>query len=206
MSAPKLALLVAISLFVMASLQSAQTTPGSSSPNPAAQQQQQQQPGNREVLHHGPTDMERITRDARRELVMLPYYSVFDNLAFQVNNDGTLVLLGQVVRPTLKSDAEARVRRIEGVETVDNRIEVLPNSPNDDRLRQALFRSIYGHSALNRYAIQAVPPIHIIVRNGQVTLEGVVATEMDKNIANIQANSVPGVFKVTNNLRVEASS
>jgi hyperosmotically inducible protein len=157
----------------------------------------------RKVLTRGKNDIERITREVRHELVMLPYYSVFDNLAYEVKSDGTVVLVGEVVRPTLKKDAEARVRKIEGVETVDNRIEVLPTSINDDRLRRASYRAIYGHSALNKYAMGAVPPIHIIVNNGRLTLEGVVLNEMDKNIAGIQANSVPGVFKVTNNLRVE---
>ena len=143
-----------------------------------------------------------IEREVRHELVMLPYYGVFDNLAFQV--EGSMVtLMGQVTRPTLKSSAENVVEDIEGVEKVVNNIEVLPLSPNDDQIRLATYRAIYGHSALNRYALQAVPPIHIIVKNGNVTLEGVVATEMDKNIANIQARSVPGVFSVTNNLRVE---
>jgi hyperosmotically inducible protein len=111
--------------------------------------------------------------------------------------------MGQVTRPTLKSSAENVVKDIEGVQKVVNNIEVLPVSPNDDRLRLALYRTIYGHTALNRYALNAVPPIHIIVKNGNVTLEGVVANEMDKNVANVQANSVPGVFSVTNNLRVE---
>jgi hyperosmotically inducible protein len=133
---------------------------------------------------------------------MLPYYGVFDNLAYRV--DGyNVTLMGQVTRPTLKSSAENVVKDIEGVQKVVNNIEVLPVSPNDDRLRLALYRSIYGHTALNRYALNAVPPIHIIVKNGNVTLEGVVANEMDRNIANVQANGVSGVFSVTNNLRVE---
>jgi len=145
---------------------------------------------------------ERLEREVRHELVMLPYYSVFDNLAFKV--DGNRVeLLGQVSRPTLKADAERVVKRIEGVESVNNNIEVLPTSPNDDRIRRAVYRAIYGNSALQLYSVRSVPPIHIIVKNGRVTLEGVVAKEMDKNIANIQANSVSGVFSVTNNLRVE---
>jgi hyperosmotically inducible protein len=147
----------------------------------------------------------KLEKEIRHELVMLPYYNVFDWLTFKV--DGSKVtLMGQVVRPTLKSDAERVVKNIEGVESVDNRIEVLPVSPNDDRLRIALFRAIYGHPTLQRYAIQSVPPIHIIVKNGQVTLEGVVASKADKDIAGIQANSVPGVFSVTNNLRVEGES
>jgi len=108
-----------------------------------------------------------------------------------------------VTRPTLKSDAENVVKKIEGVEKVKNEIEVLPLSPADDRIRRAEYRAIYGDTVLNRYALQAVPPIHIIVRNGNVTLAGVVATEADKNVAGIRANGVSGVFGVTNNLRVE---
>lgn len=145
---------------------------------------------------------ESLKREVRHELVMLPYYGVFDNLAFRVNGS-EVELMGQVTRPTLKSDAEQVVKRIEGVERVINNIEVLPLSPDDDRIRLAAYRAIYGNPTLNRYALQAVPPIHIIVKNGNLTLEGVVANEADKNIAGLQANSVPGVFKVTNNLRVE---
>src|SRR5690242_20450805 len=145
---------------------------------------------------------DRIAREVRHELVMLPYYGVFDNLAFKV--DGyTVTLLGQVARPTLKSDAENVVKRIEGVEHVKNEIEVLPVSPNDDRIRRAVFRAIYSDPTMDRYAIQAIPPIHIIVKNGNVSLEGVVSTEADKNIAGIRANGVSGVFSVTNNLHVE---
>jgi hyperosmotically inducible protein len=149
-----------------------------------------------------PEGYERFLREVRHELVMLPYYGVFDNLAFKT--DGyNVTLMGQVTRPTLKSSAENVVKNVEGVEKVTNNIEVLPTSPNDDRLRIALYRTIYGHTALNRYAMQAVPPIHIIVKNGNVALEGVVLNQMDKQIAETQAKSVPGVFSVTNNLVVE---
>jgi hyperosmotically inducible protein len=144
----------------------------------------------------------RIIKEAHHELVMLPYYSVFDNLAYKVE-DGTVTLLGQVVRPSLKSDAENAVKKIEGVDKVVNNIEVLPVSPMDDRIRHAEFRKIYSYPTLSKYAWGAVPPIHIIVANGHVTLEGVVDSDSDKNVAGIQANSVPGVFSVTNNLRVE---
>jgi len=145
---------------------------------------------------------ERIVREVRHELVMLPYYGVFDNLAFRV--DGyNVTLLGQVTRPTLKSDAENVIKKIEGVEHVKNEIDVLPPSPNDDRIRRTVFRAIYSDPTMDRYAIQAVPPIHIIVKNGNVALEGVVATESDKNIAGIRANTVSGVFSVANNLHVE---
>jgi len=132
---------------------------------------------------------------------MLPYFGVFDNIAFKV--DGyTVTLLGQVVKPVLKSDAENAVKHIEGVEKVDNQIEVLPPSPMDDRLRLRLFRAIYQYPSLQKYALGVQKPIRIIVKNGRVTLEGVVDNETDKNLANIRANSVSGVFGVTNNLQV----
>jgi hyperosmotically inducible protein len=151
----------------------------------------------------GASAQDRITREVRHELVMLPYYGVFDNLVYRV--DGSRVtLMGQVTRPTLKSDAGTVVKGIEGVERVDNQIQVLPLSPMDDGLRMAEYRAIYGHPGLDRYAMQAVPPIHIIVDSGKVTLEGVVATQSDKDTAGIRANTVSGVFSVTNNLRVES--
>jgi hyperosmotically inducible protein len=148
----------------------------------------------------------RLIREVRHELNLLPYYGVFDNLAFKVEPGGKVTLLGQARKPTLKSDAERAVKNVEGVDVVDNQIEVLPLSPNDDRLRMRVYRTIYRTPTLERYAIQAVPPIHIIVKNGNVTLEGVVASQMDKNLANIKAHGVSGVFKVTNNLRVESTS
>lgn len=145
---------------------------------------------------------QRLQREVRHQLVMLPYYGLFDNLAFRLDG-GTVTLLGQVTRPTLKSDAQRAVKGIEGVEKVVNKIEVLPLSANDDRIRLAVYHAVYGQSTLNRYALQAVPPIHIIVKNGNVTLVGVVASEADKNIAGIQANGVSGVFSVKNDLTVE---
>ena len=147
---------------------------------------------------------ERITREVRHELLMLPYFGVFDNIAYKV--DGyNVTLLGQVSRPSLKSDAENVVKRIEGVEHVDNQIEVLPTSPMDDRLRLRLYRAIYGYPALQKYALGVQKPIRIIVKNGNVTLEGVVDSEADKNIANIRAHGVSGSFSVTNNLQVVKS-
>jgi len=150
-----------------------------------------------------PRSMERINEEVRHQLVMLPYYGVFDNLAYKVSPDGTVTLLGQVTRPTLKSDADRSVKRIEGVERVDNQIEVLPTSSMDDQTRRAVYRAIYGNEVLNQYALRAVPPIHIIVKNGHVTLEGVVSRQMDKQIAETQAKSVPNVFSVTDNLQIE---
>jgi len=143
-----------------------------------------------------------IKREVRHELVMLPWYSVFDNLAYSVNGY-RVTLVGQVVRPSLRSDAEDAVKKIEGVESVDNQIEVLPTSINDDQIRRAEFRAIYSQASLQRYAEDAVPPIHIIVNNGHVNLEGVVATQADKDVANVQANTVPGVFSVTNNVMID---
>jgi hyperosmotically inducible protein len=150
-----------------------------------------------------PKSVDRIVKEVRHELVMLPYYGVFDNLSYKVDPDGTVTLFGQVARPTLKSDSENVVKRIEGVEKVVNNIEVLPTSMNDDQIRRATYRAIYGNEVLSQYQMRAVPPIHIIVKNGNVTLEGVVARQMDKQIAGMQANGVSGVFSVTNNLVAE---
>jgi hyperosmotically inducible protein len=148
-----------------------------------------------------PRAQERIQKEVRHELLMLPYFGVFDNIAYKV--DGyNVTLLGQVVRPSLKSDAENAVKHIEGVEHLDNQIEVLPPSPMDDRLRLQLFHAIYGYPALQRYALGVQKPIRIIIKNGHVTLEGVVDSEGDKNIAGLRANGVSGTFSVTNNLQV----
>ena len=146
----------------------------------------------------------KILDEIRKELLTLPWYDVFDWLEAELRGDGTVVLRGETVRPTLKKDAEARVQKVEGVQKVINEIEVLPLSPNDDQLRIALYRAIYKFdSPLFRYATQAVPPIHIIVKNGRVTLKGVIATEMDSQLAYTAARAVPGAFEVTNQLRVE---
>ena len=143
-----------------------------------------------------------IIRNVRHELVMLSN-GVFDDLAFKVEGN-TVTLLGAVTRPTLKSDAEAVVKRVPGVEQVINQIEVLPLSPTDDRLRVAAYRAIYGDPALStRYGYRALPPTHIIVKNGNITLRGVVANEADKNLVYMRANSVKRAFSVANELDVE---
>ena len=147
---------------------------------------------------------ERITREVRHELLMLPYFGVFDYIAYKVDGD-TVTLLGQVVRPSLKSDAGNVVKRIEGVEKVDNQIEVLPPSPMDDRLRTRLFRAIYQYPPLQKYELGVQKPIRIIVKNGRANLEGVVDNESDKNLVGIRANGVSGLFSVTNNLQVVPS-
>lgn len=144
---------------------------------------------------------ERIQKEVRHQILLLPYLSVFDNIEYQVNGYD-VTLLGQVTQPVVKSDAGRAVKSIEGVEKVANQIEVLPPSPLDDRLRVALFRSIYGFPSLQRYALPVIKPIRIIVKNGHVTLEGVVDSEADKNTAGIRANTVPNIFEVKNNLRV----
>jgi len=144
---------------------------------------------------------ERIIKEVRHELLMLPYFGVFDYIAFKVDGS-TVTLLGQVVRPSLKSDSESAIKHIEGVDKVDNQIQVLPPSPTDNSLRMRLYREIYGYSALEKYALGVQKPIRIIVNMGRVTLEGVVDNESDKNLAGLRANTVPGIFSVNNNLQV----
>jgi hyperosmotically inducible periplasmic protein len=147
----------------------------------------------------------RLVREVRHELVTLPYYGVFDWLEFELQANNTVVLRGQVVRSSTKSDAEDRVKDIEGVSRVINQIELLPPSPMDDRLRVALYRTIYGfNSPLFRYATQSVPPIHIIVNRGRATLKGVVANRSDAQIAYIRARGVPGLFEVKSELISES--
>jgi hyperosmotically inducible protein len=165
--------------------------------------------GDRDKQHHdafmpGDNDENRIAREVRHQLVMLPYYGIFDDLAFRVEGS-KVTLMGAVTRPTLKSDAENVAKRVEGVTAVDNQIKVLPLSTMDDRIRMAEYRAIYGDPALStRYGYRALPSIHIIVENGHVTLEGMVANDGDKNLVGIRANGVPGVFSVTNNLVAES--
>jgi hyperosmotically inducible protein len=142
------------------------------------------------------------SKQVRRELVTLPFYGVFDNLAYKIEGT-TVILSGQVVRPTTKSDAGRRVAKLAGVERVVNNIEVLPLSRFDDQIRLATFRRVFSQGSLYRYAQGANPSVHIIVKNGHVTLEGVVANQSDKDLANIAANTVSNVFSVTNNLQVE---
>jgi hyperosmotically inducible periplasmic protein len=151
----------------------------------------------------GPSSESALAREVRHQLLMLPYFGVFDDLGFTINGSA-VTLVGEVTRPTLKSDAGNVVKHIEGVTQVTNNIEVLPLSPNDDRIRMAAYRAIYGDPTLStRYGFRALPSIHIIVKNGNIRLEGVVANEADKNIAGIRANGVTGAFAVENDLRIE---
>jgi hyperosmotically inducible protein len=141
----------------------------------------------------------------RKELVTLPYYGVFDNLAYQINGS-TVTLYGQVTRPTTRSDAARRISRVAGVSNVVNRIEVLPLSNFDDSIRVRTYRTLFNAGGLYRYAMGANPSIHIVVKNGNVTLEGVVNNVGDARLAYITARTVPGVFSVTNHLRVEGNN
>lgn len=152
-------------------------------------------------LHGADTSNDRVVKEVRHELVMLPYYNVFDDLSYRV--DGSKVtLFGAVTQPVLKSDAEKAVKKVEGVTQVDNQIEVLPLSPMDDQIRRAVYRAIFSKPGMEKYQLGAVPPIHIIVKNGDIRLVGVVDNDGDKNLAGISANTVPGAFKVQNDLRV----
>ena len=146
---------------------------------------------------------QRVQKQVTHEILMLPEYNEFDVIGFKVEGYN-VTLFGHVFHATLKSDAEHAIKKIEGVEKVNNQIEVLPPSPMDDRLRVQLFRAIYGYGPLQRYGVGSNRPIHIIVDRGHVTLEGGVDSTGDKNIAGIRANGVPGVFSVTNNLQVPA--
>ncbi|HUJ82772.1 MAG TPA: BON domain-containing protein [Candidatus Acidoferrales bacterium] len=142
-----------------------------------------------------------LKNEVRHQLVLLPYYSIFDNLEYSIDG-ATVTLQGQVVHATIKDDAESAVKKIEGVEKVVNNIEILPPSPDDDQIRRAEYRAIYGFGPLEKYALYSVASIHIIVKGGHVTLEGVVDNQADKDAANVRANGVANVFSVTNNLKV----
>ena len=148
-------------------------------------------------------ERQQISKRVRKELVTLPYYGVFDNLAYEIEG-GTVTLYGQVVRPSTRSDAARRVAKIGGVERVVNKIEVLPLSGFDDQIRRDAYRSIFNTSSLYRYALGSNPSIHIVVNRGHLTLEGVVGTRGDRQLAEFAARGVPGVFSVTNNLRAES--
>jgi BON domain len=143
-----------------------------------------------------------LEEQVRHEINMLPYYGVFDNISFRVDGD-KVTLFGQVWQPVLKRDTESAIKHIEGVRQVDDQIEVLPLSRFDDQIRWSAYRAIYGYSPLSRYFLGTHPAIHIIVKNGNVTLTGVVANKMDHDMAYMRANGVHGAFSVTNELRVE---
>jgi osmotically-inducible protein OsmY len=154
---------------------------------------------------YSPKAQARITKEVQHQILMLPDFGVFDNIAFQLKGYD-VVLLGHVVNASLKDSAEHVVKKIEGVERVENRIEVLSASPGDDRLRRDVFIAIYRYGPLQHYGVGSNRPIHIIVNKGRVMLEGVVDRQSDKNLAGIRANGVPGVFSVQNNLVVPGKS
>ncbi len=157
-------------------------------------------------LHAAPAmNTQRIVKEVRHELLMLPYYDVFDNIQYKVEGYN-VTLIGYVTNPVVKSDAGNAVKRIEGVEAVNNQIEVLPPAPMDNQIRRRVFRAVYGFPSLQKYDMPVIKPIRIIVKGGHVTLEGVVDNETDKNTAGIRANSVPGIFSVKNNLQVVKQS
>ncbi|HML17663.1 MAG TPA: BON domain-containing protein [Bryobacteraceae bacterium] len=142
-----------------------------------------------------------IQERVRHELASLPYLTLFDDLSFRVDGN-TVTLFGEVVRPMLKNDAENAVKRVEGVMRVDNEIEILPLSPMDQQIRLREARAIFSYPPLSRYGMGVLPAIHIIVKNGNVTLKGVVGSDADRNLAYMRANGVPDVFSVTNELQV----
>lgn len=146
-----------------------------------------------------------LAQEVRHQLLLVPWYTVFDNLEFKVSG-GEVTLLGQTTNPTLTHDAENAVKNIEGVTKVINNIELLPVSPMDDSIRRAEYHAIYDEPQLQRYAMGSLPAIHIIVKGGHVTLVGWVASQGDKDLAGIRANGVPNVFSVANNLRVESAA
>jgi hyperosmotically inducible protein len=196
-----LAFLLCMGTYGAAALPQETATPSANQAQQNAQQDQSMSAN--ETL--SPESQDKLVREVRHELIMLPYYGVFDNLTFGINGR-TVTLNGQVVQPVTKSDAENAVKHIEGVEKVINNIEVLPPSNMDDRIRRQVYQSIYSYGPLFKYGNMAVPPIHIIVKNARITLDGVVDSEADKNYAGVRANMVPGTFGVTNNLRVVAGS
>ncbi len=155
-----------------------------------------------ETRSNHPPSNDRLSRQVGHQLRMLAYYSVFDNIGYRVHGD-RVELFGQVVQPQLKSAAEAAVKHLEGVASVTNNIEVLPPSPNDDRIRLGCYRAVFMDGTMTKYAIEPVPSIHIIVKNGRITLVGVVDSESDKNLVYLRASGVPGAFSVTNELEVE---
>jgi hyperosmotically inducible protein len=147
------------------------------------------------------TEESQLSREIRHQLIVLPYYSVFDYIAFTLDGN-KITLTGYVLRPTLRTNAEAAVKSLEGVSSVKNLIEVLPKSPADDDSRRAVYRAIFEDSTLQRYAAQEVPLIHVILRNGEVTLEGAVLTEAEKNLASTRVSGVSGISTVKNNISI----
>ena len=144
-----------------------------------------------------------LEKNIGHALQTLAWYGVFDDLSYRVDAAGNVTLAGQVARPVVSRDAVAAVKNVPGVRSVDNQVEVLPLSPFDDSIRLRAYYAIFGHPALSRYAINARSPIRILVKNGEVTLAGVVASELDSQLIETRVRSLPFTFQVTNKLRVE---
>ena len=151
------------------------------------------------------TEEPQLSHELRHQIAVLPYYSVFDYIAFTVEGD-RVTLTGYVLRPTLRANAEGAVKSLEGVATVKNLIEVLPKSTTDDDARRAVYRAIFEDSTLQRYAATEIPAIHILLKNGEVRLEGAVATESEKSLATARASTVSGILGVKNNIAVRTKS
>jgi hyperosmotically inducible protein len=163
----------------------------------------QHPPAAKPVIAEPKTEESQLSHEIRHQLIVLPYYSVFDYITFALDGD-KVTLTGYVLRPTLRTDAEVAVKSLEGVSSVKNLVEVLPKSPTDDDSRRAVYRAVFEDSTLQRYAVSEVPVIHIILRNGEVTLEGAVATEAEKNLASTRASGVSGISSVKNNISIHA--
>ncbi len=190
--------IVALPAIVLAALIAVSSTPvlGTGQPHNISKPQTRQKSSPQNAVEY-------LKKEVRHELLTLPWYGIFDWLEADIKDEETVILRGQVIRPTTKSDAENRVKDIEGVEKVINQIEVLPLSPNDDRLRRALYRALFNwNSPLFRYSMGVNPSIHIIVKNGHATLKGVVVNQGDSQLAHMKARGVPGLFEVTNELRI----
>ncbi len=186
--------MIALAVICLGSAAGAQTAQSPAASAPAANQAPM------ETL--SPKEHAKLIQKVEHALIMQPYYGVFDSLEFIVQGR-TVILLGQVVNPILKPDAERSVKKIEGVDKVVNNIQVLVPGPLDDSIRRAVYRAIYNYGPFFRYSEDKVnPPIRIIVQNARVTLEGVVNTETDKNLCTLRVKQVPSVLSVTNNLRV----
>ena len=204
--------IVALSLVLLTSARDALAREfrfGSSQTSPATKADQtnktQTNPNLRNPAERNTRTRMVLIDEVRHQLLTLPYYGIFDWLEANVAPDGKVTLRGQVVRSTTKSDAEARVKKLESVKVVTNQIEVLPLSTFDDETRIAIYRRLVREAGLEKYFLQAVPPIHVIVQNGHVTLKGVVSSAMDSQLAYMAASSVPNVFDVKNDLLIEAA-
>ncbi len=189
-----------LAFLLLASLAALAQAPAPTTGQAGISNQPQQQAQPQQPL--SPRGQERLQAEVAHALNMLPTYSIFDLLSYQIQGS-TVVLSGKVRTLGLKSAAEDNVKKIEGVDKVQNNIEVLPPSPSDDHLRIEVARVLFNTPALQPYSMGAVPPIHIIVENGRVTLEGIVNSQGDKDLAGLKVNTVPGIFSVTNDLRVE---